>query len=52
LAERYSEEQRLADFFWRLKALIPNPPKDWRQKAKPCKWKALLDEREKEKTNL
>jgi hypothetical protein len=45
LAERYSEEQRLQDFFWKLESMIPNPPRDWAKSAKPCKWKKILDER-------
>jgi hypothetical protein len=49
LAERYSEEQRLQDFFWKLESLIPNPPKDWQKLAKPCKWKKILEDKEKGK---
>jgi len=47
LAERYSEQQRLEDYFWKLESLIPNPGKDWAKSAKPCKWKKLLEERAK-----
>jgi hypothetical protein len=47
LAERYSEEQRLLDYFWKLESLIPNPPKDWAKSAKSCKWQKILDERKK-----
>jgi hypothetical protein len=52
LAERYSEEQRLQDFFWKLETMIPNPPKDWAKSSKPCKWKQILDERKAKESTL
>jgi hypothetical protein len=47
LAERYTDEQRLQDYFWKLESLIPNPGPNWAKSAKPCKWKKILDEKAK-----
>jgi hypothetical protein len=44
------EEERWAEFNRKLAQLIPNPPANWREKAKPCKYQAILDERKAKKT--
>jgi len=48
VSKRYTDEQRLQDYFWKLETLIPNPGKDWARSAKPCKWAKLLKERQAE----
>jgi hypothetical protein len=40
------EEQRLKEYFRKLASLIPNPPKDWKKNAKPCKWDKILKEQQ------
>jgi len=47
-----SEAQRWADFNAKLAELIPNPPSNWREKAKPCKYQAILDERKRKSDNV
>ena len=41
-------EERWAEFN-QLAQLMPNPPANWREKAKPCKYQAILDERRQRK---
>jgi len=45
-----TEEERWAEFNRKLAQLIPNPPANWREKAKPCKYQAILDEKKAKKT--
>ena len=44
---RLTEADRLQKYFWDLEKLIPEPPRNWAVNAKPCKWKKLLEEKDK-----
>lgn len=46
-----TDEERLADYFWKLEELIPNPGNDWAKAAKPCKWERIIKERQKKDPN-
>jgi len=47
LVLKYQDEQRLRAYFRRIAAEIPAPPRDWQKGAKPCKWKKILEEKDK-----
>jgi hypothetical protein len=40
-----TEAERLAKYFYQLRVMFPNPPKDWELNAKPCKWAKIIEER-------
>jgi hypothetical protein len=46
-----TDEERLADYFWKLEELIPNPGNNWAKAAKPCKWERIIKERQKQDPN-
>jgi len=43
---RFTDEERLEQYFADLRRLIPNPPKNWEKNVRPCKWEAILKERQ------
>jgi hypothetical protein len=46
MAQSFTEQERLQDYFWKLETLIPNPYKDWAKAARPCKWELIIKERQ------
>jgi hypothetical protein len=36
----------------KLEGMFPMPPKDWKEKAKPCKYQKILDDRKQAKDLL
>jgi hypothetical protein len=41
-----TESERFEKYFRDLEALIPEPPPNWKENAKPCKWDKKLKERQ------
>ena len=40
-----TNEERLKALMQKLETMFPMPPEDWKEKAKPCKYQKILDER-------
>jgi len=40
-----TEDERLEKYFEDLRRWFPNPPANWRENAKPCRWAKILKER-------
>ena len=48
-SEDEEERKRFRKYFRQLASLIPEPDPDWREKARPCKYDAILKERNAKK---
>jgi hypothetical protein len=46
MAQSFTEQERLNDYFCKLEQLIPNPYKDWAKSVRPCKWERIIKERQ------
>jgi len=42
----HSEEERIKAFWHQVYLKIPEPPKNWEQVSKPCKWSKIIKEQQ------
>ena len=42
----HSEEERVKAFWHQVYLKIPEPPKNWEQVSKPCKWSKIIKEQQ------
>lgn len=47
-----TDKKKLKEFMVKLEGMFPMPPKDWKEKAKPCKYQKILDDRKQAKDSL
>jgi hypothetical protein len=40
-----TDKERLEEYFYKLRSVIPEPPRNWAVNAQPCKWAKILEER-------